>query len=190
MHPLRVIQKKLKLKEYFLFTFLLLRSEKSRLSPFFKTIFWHKNWMTFKLNTSETGVWIKRRKYFNITILLSLGSNQIISRLFFQFSKMIRKNVFNAFWTEVHFPMSWIWTGLSPAIRVYSRYALIFTLRVFSPRGRIKHWQCMDTRQRVAAIKLSLSFNWSPPSPSGRSLVHEQSCQPLSGSPNCNAASG
>ena len=107
MHPLRVIQKKLKLKEYFLFTFLLLRSEKSRLSPFFKTIFWHKNWMTFKLNTSETGVWIKRRKYFNLTILLSLGSNQIISRLFFfQFSKMIRKNVFNAFWTEVHFPMS------------------------------------------------------------------------------------
>ena len=134
MHPLRVIRKKLKLKEYFLFTFLLLRSEKSRLSPFFKTIFWHKNWMTFKLNTSETGVWIKRRKYFNLTILLSLRSNQIISRLFFfHFSKMIRKNVFNAFWTEVHFPMSWIWTGLSTAIRIYSRYALIFTLRVFSP---------------------------------------------------------
>ena len=93
MHPLRVIQKKLKLKEYFLFTFLLLRSEKSRLSPFFKTIFWHKNWMTFKLNTSETGVWIKRRKYFNLTILLSLGSNQIISRLFFSIFQNDKKKM-------------------------------------------------------------------------------------------------
>ena len=93
MHPLRVIKKNLKLKEYFLFTFLLLRSEKSRLSPFFKTIFWHKNWMTFKLNTSETGVWIKRRKYFNLTILLSLGSNQIISRLFFSIFQNDKKKM-------------------------------------------------------------------------------------------------
>ena len=119
--------------------FTLFKWNRNWLSPFFKTIFWHKNWMTFKLNTSETGVWIKRRKYFNLTILLSLGSNQIISRLFFQFSKMIRKNVFNAFWTELHFPINCIGTGLSTAIRVYSRYAFIFTLRVFSPRGRIKH---------------------------------------------------
>ena len=104
MHPLRVIQKKLKLKEYFLFTFLLLRSEKSRLSPFFKTIFWHKNWMTFKLNTSETGVWIKRRKYFNLTILLSLGSNQIISRLFFSISQNDKKKCVQCFLDWSAFP--------------------------------------------------------------------------------------
>ena len=178
MHPLRVIQKKLKLKEYFLFTFLLLRSEKSRLSPFSRLSFgtkigWLSNWtlvrQEFGSNEESTSIsqfcchWDQIKSYPDC---------------FFQFSKMIRKNVFNAFWTEVHFPMSWIWTGLSTAIRVYSRYALIFTLRVFSPRGRIKHWQCIDPRQRFAAIKLSLSFNWSPPSPSGRSLVHEQSCQP------------
>ena len=131
MHPLRVIQKKLKLKEYFLFTFLLLRSEKSRLSPFFKTIFWHKNWMSFKLNTRETGVWIRRRKYFNLTILLSLKPNQIISRLFFflQFSKMMSLNevevIEDSFMTKFGKCAMYLWFTLGGfPFRVYS-HALI-----------------------------------------------------------------